>query len=147
MRLRTTSGRSPSPSSSSATRSELILLQGKGEEATGATGKAIKTYEPLLKEWDTATGAEAYIRHASLLFRAGKVQEAKRATDAFIAKGTPQQYWLARAFLLLADCYHKLGETYVAEQYVTSLRENYKGTEADIAQMINDRLNTYQKKK
>lgn len=131
----------------SATRSELILLQGKGEEATGATGKAIKTYEPLLKEWDTATGAEAYIRHASLLFRAGKVQEAKRATDAFIAKGTPQQYWLARAFLLLADCYHKLGETYVAEQYVTSLRENYKGTEADIAQMINDRLNTYQKKK
>lgn len=130
-----------------STRDELLLLQGKTEEAIGATGKALKLYEPLLKEWDSAVGAEAYIRHANLLFRSGKIQEARKATDAFIAKGTPQQYWLARAFLLLADCYHKQGETYVAEQYVTSLQENYKGTEADIAQMISQRLNTYQKKR
>lgn len=129
------------------TRTELLLLRGKSEEATGATGKALKTYESLLKEWDSAAGAEAYIRHASLLFRAGRTQEARRAADTFIEKGTPQQYWLARAFLLLADCYHKQGETYVAEQYVTSLRDNYKGEEADIQQMINERLNTYQKKK
>ena len=130
-----------------ATRSELILLQGKSEEATGATGKALKTYEPLLKSFDTASGAEGYIRHSTLLFRSGKVQETKKALDAFIAKGTPQQYWLARAFLLLADCYHKQGETYVAQQYVESLRDNYKGNEADIAQMISDRLTSYQNKK
>lgn len=130
-----------------ATRSELILLQGKSEEATGATGKALKTYEPLLKSFDTASGAEGYIRHSTLLFRSGKVQETKKALDAFIAKGTPQQYWLARAFLLLADCYHKQGETYVAQQYVESLRDNYKGNEDDIAQMISDRLTSYQNKK
>lgn len=130
-----------------ATQGELQLLQGKSEEATGATGKAQKTYEPLLKNFDTAYGAEAYIRHATLLFRAGKVKEAKKQLDTFIAKGTPQQYWLARAFLLLADCYHKQGETYVAQQYLESLRDNYKGTNDDIAPMINERLTSYQNKK
>ena len=126
---------------------ELLLLQGKSEEATGATGKAMKTYEPLLKNFDTTYGAEGYIRHATLLFRSGKVKEAKNELDAFIAKGTPQQYWLARAFLLLADCYHKQGETYVAQQYLESLRDNYKGTDDDIATMIHERLTSYQHKK
>ena len=130
-----------------ATQAELLLIQGKSEEATGATGKAMKTYEPLLKNFDTAYGAEGYIRHSTLLFRAGKVKETKKQLDAFIAKGTPQQYWLARAFLLLADCYHKQGETYVAQQYLESLRDNYKGTDDDIAQMINERLTSYQNKK
>ena len=40
-----------------ATQGELLLIQGKSEEATGATGKAMKTYEPLLKNFDTAYGA------------------------------------------------------------------------------------------
>ena len=130
-----------------ATQAELLLIQGKSEEATGATGKAMKTYEPLLKNFDTAYGAEGYIRHSTLLFRAGKVKETKKQLDAFIAKGTPQQYWLARAFLLLADCYHKQGETYVAQQYLESCVTTTRGTDDDIAQMINERLTSYQNKK
>ena len=65
-----------------ATQAELLLIQGKSEEATGATGKAMKTYEPLLKNFDTAYGAEGYIRHSTLLFRAGKVKETKKQLDA-----------------------------------------------------------------
>ena len=35
----------------------------------------------------------------------------------------------------------------MAQQYVESLRDNYKGNEDDIAQMISDRLTSYQNKK
>ena len=99
----------------------------------------------LLKSTDSPSGAEGYVRHASLLLQTNKPKEAKKELDSFIAKGTSQQYWLARAFLLLADCYHRMGDTYVAKQYVESLQANYKGTEEDIKQMISERLDTYSK--
>ena len=130
---------------STSSREELQLLIGKSEEASGATATALKAYEPLLKSTDSPSGAEGYIRHASLLLQTNKPKEAKKELDSFIAKGTSQQYWLARAFLLLADCYHRMGDSYVAKQYVESLQANYKGTEEDIKQMISERLDTYSK--
>ena len=130
---------------SASSREELQLLIAKSEEASGATAAALKAYEPLLKSTDSPSGAEGYVRHASLLLQTNKPKEAKKELDSFIAKGTSQQYWLARAFLLLADCYHRMGDTYVAKQYVESLQANYKGTEEDIKQMISERLDTYSK--
>lgn len=129
----------------SSTREELQLFLAKSEEALGAINPALKAYEPLLKNNDSPAGAEGCVRHAGLLLQTGKVKDAKKELDSFIAKGTAQQYWLARAFLLLSDCYHRQGETYVAKQYVESLQANYKGTEEDIQQMISERLNTYSK--
>ena len=55
-------------------------------------------------------------------------------------KGTPHQYWMARALIVLSDTYHANGDTFQASQYLESLRSNYKGDEADIRQMINARL-------
>lgn len=128
---------------SEQTKQALTLLLGKSEEATGAYAAAQKTYEPLLTVYDRAEGAEAIVRHAALMLRASKVQEARKALDSFIATGTTQQYWLARAFVLLADCYQRTGETYLAKQYIESLRDNYTGDEEDIKQMISERLASY----
>ena len=57
----------------------------------------------------------------------------------FIETGTPHQYWMARGFVLLADVYLKLGDSFQAKQYLLNLRNNYQG-EDDIAGMIEDRL-------
>ena len=118
-------------------RSALILIKGKSEEASGATGQALKTYEALLKQGDSPEGAEGIVRHADLLLHSGKPAEARKSLDSFIAAGTTQQYWLARA------CYQRTGETYLAKQYVESLRDNYKGSEEDIQRMISERLASY----
>ena len=58
----------------------------------------------------------------------------------FIERNTPHQYWLARAFVLLADVYIKQNDDFQAKQYLISLEENYKGND-DIKQMIDVRLN------
>ena len=56
-------------------------------------------------------------------------------------KGTPHQYWMARAMIVLSDTYKAKGDEFQSKQYLESLKNNYKGGEADIQQMINERLN------
>lgn len=55
-------------------------------------------------------------------------------------KGTPHQYWMARSMILLSDTYMAKGDEFQAKQYLESLKNNYKGDETDIQQMINERL-------
>jgi hypothetical protein len=56
-------------------------------------------------------------------------------------KGTPHQYWMARALIVLSDTYRAKGDSFQARQYLESLKSNYQGDESDILQMINERLN------
>ena len=61
----------------------------------------------------------------------------KRLVDT----GTPHQYWLARGFIALSDVYARRGDKFQDREYLLSLKENYPGTESDIFEMINVRLN------
>ena len=71
---------------------------------------------------------------------------AEDVLNRFIEAGTPHQYWLARGFILLADVYYKQGKTFEAVQYLKSLKENYPGSEADITEMIDTRLEKWNTK-
>lgn len=124
-------------------RNELTLLKGVAQERINDLSKAIETYAPLSQMVHSPYGAEGTVRRAQLLFETGKVEVAQKAMLDFASSGTSQQYWLARCFVLLADTYHKQGETYLARQYVESLRDNYLGTEDDIKDMIFLRLKQY----
>ena len=46
----------------------------------------------------------------------------------------------ARAYILLSDILRKQGNEFEANEYLKSLKENYPGQEADIFQMIDQRL-------
>lgn len=124
-------------------RHELTLCRGVALERTEERAKAIETYHSLLGAIHSPYGAEGIVRRGLVLFETGKTEMAQKAMLDFVSSGTSQQYWLARGFVLLADTYHKQGETYLAQQYIESLRDNYKGTEVDIKQMIAERLKQY----
>ena len=62
------------------------------------------------------------------------------ALPIFIDANTPHQYWLARGYILLSDILRKQGSDFEADEYLKSLKENYPGDEADIFQMIDQRL-------
>lgn len=125
-------------------RGELLLLRGQAEQHTRDTEAALQTYAQLSDESATAYGAEATVHRGTLLLSLGRTDEAQRVMTAFVGSGTPQQYWLARAFVVLADTYERQGEWYLAEQYIRSLQEGYTGSEADIQEMIQTRLTRYE---
>ena len=91
-------------------------------------------------------GARAAYELGQNLLDAGRTAEARKALTDFTDAGSPHSYWLARGFIALADTYHAQGKTYLGREYLTSLRQNYPGDEADIREMIDTRLNKWKSK-
>ena len=88
-------------------------------------------------------GARAAFELAQYHFNAGNMKRTEAVINDFIDAGTPHSYWLARAFILLADVCHKRGDVFEARQYLESLRKNYPGNDDDIFKMIDSRLNSW----
>ncbi len=96
----------------------------------------------MSKDTRTANGAEAKYLVANHLFEIKKDKESENEIMNFIEKGTPHQYWLARAFVLLADIYIY---DFQAKQYLLSLQENYKQKDS-IQDLIQERLDQIQER-
>lgn len=105
----------------------------KGEDA-------VNDWKKLAKDPRSVYGAKSAYYLAEYYFNAGNSKVAEKTLNEFIDEGTPHQYWLARAFILLSDVYAKKGDNFEAREYLESLKSNYPGKEADIFQMIEQRL-------
>lgn len=118
---------------------EARYLRAKSYLKLGETDKAIDDFSALSKDTRTEYGAEAKYRFAQIYYDKKDVARAEKELLNFIENGTPHQYWLARAFILLSDIYIDKGDEFQARQYLTSLKRNYSGSE-DIDRMIENRL-------
>ena len=58
----------------------------------------------------------------------------------FTQMNTQQQYWLARALILLSDINKARGEYFQARQYLLVLQQNYTAPGDDIPSLISGRL-------
>lgn len=106
---------------------------------TGQDVNALPHLESLAKEPKTAYGAESKYLVADYWFTNGNDKKAEKEITEFISNGTPYQYWLARAFVLLSDIYIKRGDDFQAKQYLLSLQANYT-REDSIQDLIKERL-------
>lgn len=122
-------------------RNELALLKGKAQAGNKSFNAALATLAPLTDQVNSLHGAEGIIERSGILYRLGRVEEAIQGLNAFVSSGSAQRYWIARAFISLADYHAHKGEHYLSKQYIESLRDNYDGNEEDIQQMIQNRLN------
>lgn len=104
---------------------------------------AIPDLEVLIKDTRNIYGAQAAYDLANYYYTSGNNVGAEDVLNRFIESGTPHQYWLARGFILLADVYNRKGKTFEGIQYLKSLKENYPGSESDIFEMIDSRLNSW----
>jgi len=100
---------------------------------------ALPDLQELNKDTRTVYGAEATYLLAQIYYDTNEDEKAEKILMNFIENGTPHPYWLARGFILLADIYIRQGDDFQARQYLTSLQNNYQGSD-DIAVMIEDRL-------
>lgn len=119
---------------------ELRLLRAKSCHALKNNKEAMADYEFLSKDFSTPEGAEALVMLAQMELDASHLSKAKSILEKFIAKSTPQQYWLARGFILLSDVYVKEGDKFTAKQYLESLQKNYPDQEDDIHLLIEKRI-------
>ena len=87
---------------------------------------------------------ELYIGRAQAYIASGETEENLAAALADYEKAQELGYTAADLWLGLADIYIRQGDDFQARQYLTSLRNNYKG-DAEIDAMIEDRLGKLKK--
>ena len=121
---------------------EAMYNRAKAYIALGQWNKAQPDLTALAQEVRTANGAEAKYLLAEAYFRDNDLDAAEAEIMSFAQMNTQQQYWLARALILLADINTSRGDTFQAQQYLLSLRENYRpaSSDDDIPARIKERL-------
>lgn len=121
-------------------RNEVLLAKAISLRNTGDESGANAILVSLAANPETLQGAKASYYLAQGYYDKGEIAEADRQVNALIDSNTPQEYWLARGFILLSDIKRIQGETFEADEFLRSLRNNYPGNEPDIYQMIETRL-------
>ena len=122
------------------TRAEALYCRAKAYIGLGHWTKAQPDLKVLAAEVRTAQGAEAKYLLAQSYFEAGQLNEAEAEVMSFTQMNTQQQYWLARALILLSDINRERGELFQARQYLLVLQQNYTRTGDDIPTLIEERL-------
>lgn len=124
---------------SESVRSEALYNRAKAYVAQQQYGLAIVDLTQLAKEVRTAQGAEAKYLLAECYYQLEALDNAEQEIMSFTQMNTQQQYWLARALILLSDINLRRGEDFQARQYLLSLQANYRQTD-DIQTIISERL-------
>ena len=104
-----------------------------------AYDKALLDLQPLAQNVVTNQGAQAQYLVAEAYFNLGDIDEAEQQIISFTQQKTQQQYWLAKALILLSDIYRLRGDDFQAQQYLLSLQNNYKQSD-DILSIVADKL-------
>ena len=94
----------------------------------------------LSKEVRTAQGAEAKYLLAQSYFELKDLDTAEAQVMEFTQMNTQQQYWLARALILLSDINRERGEYFQARQYLLVLQQNYLNKTDGIHSLLANRL-------
>ena len=123
-------------------RVEALYCRAKAYIALNQWSKAQPDLKQLAGEVRTVQGAEAKYLLAQSYFEEGLLDQSEAEVMEFTQMNTQQQYWLARALILLSDINLKRGELFQARQYLLVLQENYTASGDDIPTIIAARLQT-----
>lgn len=121
-------------------KQEVLYTRATAYTALQEYDKAYDDYAALAVDTRSIYGAESAFRVAEHLYHNNQTAKAEEAANAFIEKGTTHAYWLARNFILLSDIYTQQEDYFTAKQYLLQLKENYPGSNDDIATLIEERL-------
>ena len=121
-------------------RQEALYNRAKAYISMGQWSKAQPDLKLLSTEVRTAQGAEAKYLLAQSYYEANQLDKAEAEVMAFTQMNTQQQYWLARALILLSDINLRNGDNFQARQYLLVLQQNYTNKSDDIQSLVQARL-------
>lgn len=120
-------------------REEAIYNRMKAYIALGQTEDALPDMRHTAQDMKSEHGAEAKYLLAKYNFDKQLYDAAEQQIIELAGSNTPQQFWLAKSFVLLADINIKRGDDFQAKQYLLSLQSNYTAQD-EIQDEINQRL-------
>ena len=118
---------------------EARFYRAKAYLALNKQDSAFNDLSSLAKNVRTEFGAEAKYELANYYFQKQDLKKSEAEVMSFINQNTPQQYWLAKSFILLSDIYVKRGDTFQAKQYLLTLQDNYHQQD-DILSIVKQKL-------
>ncbi|MCR5049887.1 MAG: tetratricopeptide repeat protein [Paludibacteraceae bacterium] len=122
------------------TRREAMYNRAKAFIALDQWSNAKADLKALSSEVRTSQGAEAKYLLAQCLFEQEDLDGSEAEIMSFTQMNTQQQYWLARALILLSDINLRRGDNFQARQYLLALQQNYMQQGDDIQSIVSSRL-------
>ncbi len=116
--------------------SDAVYIMAMSHLNLGEREEALLLLEDLSRESHTAYGAEASFLLCKDAFDFGDFEKAETMIYNFADTNTPQEYWIARSFILLGDIFAERGEWVQAKATYESVQKGYEPSEPDdIAQL------------
>lgn len=120
-------------------RREANYYAGKSYLNLNREDKALEAFLKISGETSSAWGAEAKYQVCNLYYKTNQPDKALTEIESFIELNTSHQYWLAKAFIVLAKISIDRNKDFEAKQYLQSVKENYKGkddVQEEVSRMI-----------
>ena len=111
-----------------------VLLRKGDEQAAMAIFKVLDT------EVKSAEGAEARFRMIESEYKSKHYDKAEKMIYEFSDSNTPQNYWLAKAFILLGDIYVDKGDSFQARATYQSIVDGYSPADDGIVEQAKSRI-------
>lgn len=105
------------------------LYLGKCYLAANNPESALSEFNIVTKNTTTETGAEAKYLTALILFNKGEYIQSQKTCFELSNQIPSYDYWIAKAFILLADNYLKLGNEFQARSTLQSILDEYEGND------------------
>ncbi|MCL2727232.1 MAG: tetratricopeptide repeat protein [Bacteroidales bacterium] len=110
---------------------ELNYIKGKSHLALGQREQAMELFQRLASEIYTPIGAESAYLLIQDAYNAGNFAKAEERIYALSDSDSPQHYWIALSFIILADIYADQNEVVQALATYQSLLDEYRPEKAD----------------
>lgn len=107
----------------------------RGDEAA-----AMDVFKVLSVEVKSVEGAESRFRMIEQEYKAKQYDKAEKMVYAFSDSNTPQNYWLAKAFILLGDIYLDRGDTFQARATYQSVVDGYSPADDGIIEEAKSKI-------
>ncbi|MCF8303999.1 MAG: tetratricopeptide repeat protein [Bacteroidales bacterium] len=105
----------------------------------GENDQARESFKKVVRQSHGENAAEAKYKLALLRYRAGEYEPAKQTVFELTDNYSSYDYWVAQGFVLLADVYKELDNTFQAKQTLQSIIDNYEGE--DLVRVAKRKLN------
>ncbi len=123
-----------------ALKREANYAEGKSNYELGNFDEALPSLKAVATDVTYEQGSESKYLVIEIYYKQGKKKQAEDEIMDFIDKNSPYQYWLGKAFLVLADIYLSNGDEFEAKHTLKSLAENYNNKTDGIIAAASEKL-------